>query len=415
MTLYSSQPPQLLAASHDRWPALDGLRGLAILAVMGLHTSPAILPGGFLGVDLFFVLSGFLITYLLVREREKFGSIRLGHFYLRRLLRLSPALWFLLIVVGLGTAILGTRHELTVFRRTLPSLLFYFYNWRLALPPCPEVPRFVEHLWSLAIEDQFYLVWPVLLAGLLALRVRRRWVLALVLIAIVGAAFLRIAIAPLPGAANGPVVIRRLYVGTDSRADSLFAGCFVGLLAGWGLGPKTTRGLAALRFAAWPAAGLLLFHFLACSMDPGTKMHRYLYFRGGFTIMAASAALLIAALIWSPPARMARFLETHALRWVGAVSYGAYLWNIPVVLALMLRHWPGPVARNITLLSWVGSLTLGALFALLRGGAVPPAKAALGTQANRAGRGCSPRRRRITAAAARHVSVAITASGHYKP
>jgi peptidoglycan/LPS O-acetylase OafA/YrhL len=370
MNLYSPRPaPRLLMASaggealpaaRERWPALDGLRGLALLAVMALHTNPSIAPGGFLGVDLFFVLSGFLITYLLVRERQKFGSIGLHQFYLRRVLRLCPALWGLLLVFGLATLAFGTRHDFDVFRRTMPSVLLYFFNWRLAHPTCPEITPSFQHLWSLAIEDQFYLVWPILLAGLLALRVRRRWILALVLAAVVAPAFLRAWLAPLPTAANYGIVLRRLYIGTDSRADSLFAGCFVGLLAGWGLGPKARWALVAMRWAAWPAAAVVLFHFLACSGEPGTKMHSYLYFRGGFTILAVSVAVLIAALVWSPPVRMSRFLETSALRWVGAVSYGAYLWNIPIVVVLMT--WPLPVVgRDVALLSWAGSLAAGAL------------------------------------------------------
>jgi peptidoglycan/LPS O-acetylase OafA/YrhL len=349
------------AASPERWPALDGLRGMALLAVMGLHTAPAILPGGFLGVDLFFVLSGFLITYLLVRERQKFGSISLSGFYWRRALRLYPALWGLLLVTGLATLALGTHHDLDVFRRTVPSVVLYFFNWRLAHPTCPEITSSFQHLWSLAIEDQFYLVWPLLLAGLLALRVRRRYILALVLAAVLAPNFLRMGLAPPHGAANTALVLRRIYVGTDSRADSLFAGCFVGLLAGWGLGPKTKRGLALLRWAAWPAAGVVLFHFLAGTLVPGTKMLNYFYYRGGFTIVAISVALVIAALIWSPPPRMARFLEAPGLRWVGAVSYGAYLWNYPLVGVLMGFPWPDIISRNITVLLWVSSLTAGAV------------------------------------------------------
>jgi peptidoglycan/LPS O-acetylase OafA/YrhL len=362
--LYSPRPAPvgglIPPAARERWPALDGLRGLALLAVMGIHTNPTVLPGGFLGVDVFFVLSGFLITFLLVREHQKFGSVGLRQFYLRRALRLCPALWCLLLVFGLGTLVFGTHHDLDVFRRTLPSALLYFFNWRLAYPTLPEVPEGLRHLWSLAIEDQFYLVWPILLAGLLALRVRRRWILALVLAAAVAPAFLRPWLSPLRTAANFGIVLNRLYVGADTRADSLFAGCFVGLLAGWGLAPKTSRALAALRWAAWPAAVVVLFHFLACSMDWHTKMNQYLYFRGGFTILAVSVAVLIAALVWSPPARMSQFLETPALRWVGVVSYGAYLWNIPILLVLMAVHG-GPIAGNRVLLTWAGSLTAGAI------------------------------------------------------
>jgi len=365
MGLFVSRPgPQLLPApvggetlapSRERWPALDGLRGLAVMA---LHTGLA--QGGFLGVDLFFVLSGFLITFLLVRDRQKFGSIGLGHFYLRRMLRLCPAFWGMLLVFGLGTLAFGTRHDLDVLRRTLPSILLYFFNWRLAHPAYLEVTPSFQHLWSLAIEDQFYLIWPILLAGLLALRVRRRWILAFVLAAVIAPAFLRVGLAPLPGAANSWLVLRRLYIGTDSRADSLFACCFVGLLAGWELGPRSRWALTALRWAAWPAAAVVLFHFLACTGEPGTTMHNYLFFRGGFTVLAIAVVLLIAALVWSPPNRMSRFLASPTLRWVGAVSYGAYLWNLPIVATLGTSPLT-VIARHVTLLSWAGSLAAGAI------------------------------------------------------
>jgi peptidoglycan/LPS O-acetylase OafA/YrhL len=348
------------APSRERWPALDGLRGLALLAVMALHTGLA--PGGFLGVDLFFVLSGFLITFLLVRERQKYGSIGLGHFYMRRMLRLCPALWAMLLVLGLATLTFGTRHDLDLLRRTLPSVLLYIFNWRMANPACLAVHKSLLHLWSLAIEDQFYLVWPILLAGLLALRVRRRWILAFVLAAVLAPAFLRAGHEPSPGAPNSVRIAMRLYFGTDARADSLFAGCFVGLLAGWRLGPKARWALTALRWAAWPAAAVVLFHFLACAqLDIATIMGRYFYFRGGFTVVAISAAVLIGALVWSPPARMSRFLEAPGLRWAGTISYGAYLWNWPIVVALSATTWPAPIARNATLLAWAGSLAAGAL------------------------------------------------------
>jgi peptidoglycan/LPS O-acetylase OafA/YrhL len=350
---------ETLTPARERWSALDGLRGLALLAVAAFHTMPSV-PGGFLGVDLFFVLSGFLITFLLVREHQKFGSIRLRRFYLRRALRLCPALWGLLLIFGLATLALGTRHDVDLLRATVPSVLLYFFNWQLVYSTRP-VTQSLLHLWSLAIEDQFYLVWPVLLASLLALRVRRRWILALVLAAVVAPAFLRAGLEPLPGALDSGHAAQRLYFGTDCRADSLFAGCFVGLLAGWRLGPKTWWTRIALQWAAWPLAAVVLFHFLACSGGPGARMHFYLYYRGGFTIMAIVVALLIAALIWSPPARLSYFLEAPGLRWVGAVSYGAYLWNWPIVMVLCGPTWPPFISRNAILFAWAGTLGAGAL------------------------------------------------------
>jgi peptidoglycan/LPS O-acetylase OafA/YrhL len=347
-----------LGASHGRLPLLDGLRGLAVLLVLAHHTHvPFPIPGGYLGVDLFFVLSGFLITFLLVREWQDNGSISLPRFYMRRTLRLVPALWTVLLIFALVTLVVGSRHELALLRRDAPSILLYFFNWRHGLSAKPVA---LPHLWSLSVEEQFYLLWPPVLAGLLACRLRRRWILALVLAAVAAPAFLRAALVPLPIVPEKFMALRRVGIGTDTRADTLFAGCLVGLLAGWGMVPKNAWVLGALRRAAWPAAVVAALHLLLCSTDPGTRMHTYLFLRGGLTVVAVSLAIVLAAVLWSPPPLMSRFLETPALGWVGRVSYAVYLWNIPILIWLAKISWP-PVSRNLNLIAWTGSVAAGAL------------------------------------------------------
>jgi peptidoglycan/LPS O-acetylase OafA/YrhL len=331
-------------------PGLDGLRGLAVLAVMAVHTKPVVAPGGFLGVDLFFVLSGFLITALLVQEHRRSGTIHLGHFYLRRALRLLPALVALLAVAWLYALVVGNSAELRQVRRDSVTALLYVHNWRIVVTPSTRLTPHLVHVWSLAIEEQFYLVWPAALALLLGLRVRRRWVVGLILVACVVPSLRRLALW------EGPPSLERVYFGTDTRGDALSAGCLVGLLVSWWAGPRGRLGRAALRGGAWLAVGVLLVHLFAVG-----HFDTYLYY-GGFLAVHLSAALLIAALNWAPPPLLARLLEARPLCWLGRISYGVYLWNYAVScfvlspLPLVQRHrWAG------TPLIWGATLLLGAL------------------------------------------------------
>ena len=346
------QPPALPGFVLGHRPALDGLRGLAVLAVVAHHTSLA--PGGFLGVDVFFVLSGFLITALLLQEHQRSGHIRLSRFYLRRGLRLLPALVGVLAFVWLWTLATGTRSDATVLGKDSFGVLLYYYNWRLAFARLTLHAPSLCHLWSLSVEEQFYLVWPAALVVLLALRARRRWLLAVVLAGMIGPAVLRWCFL---GAGCDPRQLAgymRLYVCSDMRADALSAGCLVALLAAWGVRPTTRWARFCLGAAAWLAAGCLAAHLLLTT--PGGSPYAY---RWGFTLVALSAAILIASLLWAPPWPLAKLLEARPLGWVGRISYGAYLWNLPVLLAIIPR--PDLYSRPRVVAVWVVTLAAGAM------------------------------------------------------
>jgi peptidoglycan/LPS O-acetylase OafA/YrhL len=345
------------ALGHRR--SLDGLRGVAILAVLLLHTSPPLASGGFIGVDIFFVLSGFLITSLLLQEHRRTGAISLSRFYLGRLLRLLPALLAVLGAVWVGTLLGGSEADIARLRDDSVSILLYVHNWRVANLPWKNMTLQLTPLWSLAIEEQFYLVWPAVLALMLALRVRRRWVVGFVLLAMLIPPILRAA------SWTGVESFQGVYFSTHTRADGLASGCMVALLASWWTSPATRWGHLVLRFGAWLSVGSLLIHVFAT-----TVLDAYMY-RGGFEVVNLSTAVLIVALLWSPPPLLTWILESRPLCWLGRVSYGTYLWNhvffclvyfgtvasIPPLLVPPsdLPPWIPP------LLIWAGSLVFGAL------------------------------------------------------
>lgn len=297
-------------------PELDGLRGVSILLVLLLHlrlfetTGVFGLPGGFLGVDIFFVLSGFLITSLLVQEFDRTGSISLKGFYLRRALRLGPALAVLIPLACLFAIFAGAqRHEtLQGAWLTLSYVSNWFYAFGYGSPLDP-----LGITWSLAIEEQFYLVWPLTLALLLRSGVRRGWILGMLvfLVALVGVH--RFALA-----SNGATV-ERMYYATDTRADGLLIGCIVGLLLSWGLVRSAPKILASIGAAL--LALLVLF-------VPGDAA---LYYFGGFTVVALSVGAIIARLMFSPSRLALALLRHPVLVWIGKVSYGLYLWHWTVI------------------------------------------------------------------------------------
>ncbi len=330
-------------------PVLDGLRGLAVLAVMGIHTQPWMLTGGYFGVNVFFVLSGFLITALLVQEHRRHGDLSLSRFYLRRALRLLPALLVVLAFVWLYMLAWGSQTDLRRLSRDTTTTLLYVHNWRIVTTPAVRLTPLLTHVWSLSIEDQFYLAWPLLLAFLLGRKVRLRWLVGLTLAGVIAPALLRIALW------HGPPVTR-LYFATDTRADALAVGCLVGLLVSARPGPQGRWGRAALRWAAWLGTCLLLAHILLVHFrDP------YLYYVG-FSAVNVSTAVLMAALLWSPPRWLAWVLEARPLRWLGRISYGAYLWNYVINWLILSRGppWSDHPWRSTPLI-WGGTLVLGAL------------------------------------------------------
>jgi len=309
---------------YRRW--LDGLRGVAILLVLGCHLGP--LPGGFLGVDVFFVLSGFLITSLLMEEWQTTGFIRLKQFYLRRALRLLPAFVLLLFLCGLSILWLPSARERWARGREIAVAACYLSNWpmlhRTSMP-------LLGHTWSLSVEEQFYIFWPTLLYSMLRLRLSRRLILSLVCCGIGASALLRLGLYywHQSHGTDRMTMIYRLYRGLDTRADALLAGCLLGLLAAWDLLPKSRR------FVRWTgAASLNCLVYLVYLARCGDYYDSQFY-HGLFTVVALMTAVLLAHLL-SAPARFAtRILESAPLVGTGRISYSLYLFHAPIIHALI--------------------------------------------------------------------------------
>ena len=303
-------------------PALDGLRGAAVLGVLFFHSEGA-LPGGYLGVDLFFVLSGYLITSLLVAEHARTGAVALGPFWVRRARRLLPAVLALMPAIGLYCALWAKHGELAGVRRDALATLGYVANWRAIFTNKSywdlfAAPSPLEHTWSLAIEEQFYVLWP--LACWAALRRSRRALLALS-IALAAASVGLMAWRFAPGHTA------RVYLGTDTRAS----GMLLGAALACALTPE--RRLEGARGRALDAGSLLALALLAVAWARLEGESPWLY-RGGFLACELACLTLIAAAVLRPAGPLARAFSLGPLRAVGYVSYGVYLWHWPIFVVL---------------------------------------------------------------------------------
>jgi peptidoglycan/LPS O-acetylase OafA/YrhL len=301
---------------------------------------PLIPSGGFLGVDFFFVLSGFLITALLLREQSTAGRISFPAFYRRRALRLLPAL-FLFVAAQVIYAVI-THVKFAAERDAVVALLFYFWNWRLFFT-YPAVPKGIAHLWSLSVEEQFYLVWPLAVALFFGVQRRASSVIAGMVACIAAVALWRFVLT-----GDGHLIL--LYFRTDVRADELIVGALAAYL--W------TRGLVPPKRVLVPLAWISLVFVTVCVFRLDSN-DRFL-FKGGFTAIAIAVALMLLAIIetgW-----LSRVLERRTLRSIGRVSYGLYLWHF-LVFAVVAEKMPTAgtplrlttaftVSIFVTLFSW---------------------------------------------------------------
>jgi peptidoglycan/LPS O-acetylase OafA/YrhL len=300
-------------------PALDGLRGIAVLSVVVFHVDRDALPNGALGVDVFFVLSGFLITTLLLEEFRSRGALLLGGFYLRRAARLLPALAVLLPVCGAWAALAGNQ---PAWQGTGEGILVTAtYSTDIASAVYPGLPLGVlGHTWSLAIEEQFYLIWPLVLIGLLCVR---RWsVRAVLTVAVLGTLA---SLALRVGLDHAGASFARLYFAPDTRADALLGGC--ALAAFRQLGGLNRLGSAARTLMVTTGSSWLVFAAVAPDIAPQVVPW-------GFSLIALAACLIIAGVL-EPIGLAPRMLSTPALVAVGRVSYGVYLWHFPLMAGVI--------------------------------------------------------------------------------
>ena len=336
-------------------PAVDGLRALSVIAVIVYHANKSWLGGGFLGVEVFFVISGYLITLLLLAERERTGTVTLRNFWMRRARRLLPALWTLLLSITIWCAFFD-RERLGMLRGDVVGAFVYMSNWFNIWSGSSYTSSFsfapLRHLWSLAVEEQYYLLWPIVMFVVLK-RMRQH------LLPFIGLFFVAIAVAiavvtavmyqtgPIDTFAKTPdqymslfghrvLRIDFLYLGTFSRATGLFLGSGLAMMwRPWALARgkviRTGRALDLLGVGAIAALGYMAWSFRTVVEGVDVGQHGYdLLYRGGFFLVGLASIVVIAA-VTHPRSELGRWVIGNPLFvWVGVRSYGLYLYHWPI-------------------------------------------------------------------------------------
>jgi peptidoglycan/LPS O-acetylase OafA/YrhL len=329
-------------------PGLDGMRALAVVAVMVYHANPSWLPGGFLGVEVFFVISGYLITLLLIAEKERTYGVDMRQFWVRRARRLLPALFAMLLALTIWTA-LFERDALGKLRGDVIAALLYVANWYQIWTGAGYTASNdfapLRHLWSLAVEEQFYFIWPVVMFALLRGGSRRIADVSRYLVVAAVAITVATAVLYHPGPVGTPEVtpeaywtilgreiskLDALYLSTITRASGLLLGAAFAMVwrpVAMMRGPLGTKGrlLDAVALVGFVALAAMSWWMYLLDPDGANPW----LFRGGF-LMCAVATLMMVAAVTHQHALTPRLLSTPVLLWIGTRSYGLYLYHWPI-------------------------------------------------------------------------------------
>ena len=354
--LPGAPPQQPFAVTGRHLPALNGLRALAVIGVMAYHLQLGWASGGYLGVDLFFVLSGFLITTLLLEEWAGTGRVSLAAFWGRRARRLLPTLFlvvgalalYLVLNAFLGAPGSNGLVDLSGLRGDAISTLLYANNWHSIFVHQSYFAQFstpspLAHTWSLAIEEQFYLLWPLVL--LLLFRVMpRRWRGSGVVLAVGLGVLSSVLMAALFHPGTDPT---RVYYGTDTRLFDLMAGATIAFVAA--ARPQPNPRARRVLHVVGPVAAVALGVFWVTAGTPAGLPTNFM-FEGGFLLCAGLAGLVVADARLVEPGWFSRALAWHPLHFLGTISYGIYLWHWPVIVYLNgtrtgLSTWPLDLLR----------------------------------------------------------------------
>jgi len=333
------------AVSHTRLaylPALDGVRACAVVAVMMFHGGIPHMDGGFMGVDAFFVLSGFLITSLLVGEWRQTLTIKLGAFWARRARRLLPALLLMLLFVAFFASVIVPKGTYGALRLDALSTLLYVSNWHFILVNSNYFNETAAsspllHTWSLAVEEQFYVIWPLVVLGVMHFTRSLRALFALCCAAGIASATWMYVLY------DGGVNTNRAYLGTDTRSQCLFIGCALAV----GLVLLTRRSQEEGRLAKgelWQPAGAtgrtvcgligLAGAVVAVALWVATTSTSSFPYAGGFFLIGLAVGGVILSAVAAPRSIVPRLLSLTPVRYVGRISYGLYIWHWPIFIWL---------------------------------------------------------------------------------
>ncbi|MDQ0213968.1 peptidoglycan/LPS O-acetylase OafA/YrhL [Oikeobacillus pervagus] len=345
----------MLGKKDKRYIAgLDGLRGISVLAVIAYHLNMSWAPGGMLGVTIFFVLSGYLITDLLIFEWERHGRINFKQFWFKRARRLLPAMITMLFVVS---AFVTMFMPVLLPKLREESLAAYLYisNWWFIIKDVSYfesfgIPSLLTHFWSLAVEEQFYIIWPIIIYIALRMKVSRKWGgMSILAVAILSAFLMGILYQP----GTDP---SRVYYGTDTRAFSILIGAALAVI--W-----PSRSLSKTipkkvgRIMDWIGVGAL---FIILFMMANTNQYESFLYRGGMFLFSMVVAVLVAVLA-HPVSYLNKMMSFKPLLWVGVRSYGIYLWHYPVIVLTNQIS----ILDNIPVLKLIIQVVLILMFAAL--------------------------------------------------